>query len=187
MSKKPSRRERRQTREQTERKKQLLNRQNIFAPTEKAIQDIKEATDAFSEQEIAQPKKNKKKKSLSTILLMAVIAIGIYMTFEMARQMTSEQKDLGQVLTEIVPVLFVIFILSVICIFLLDSLKYLIIMYSTTGKLYPLAALKVCLLGRYYDNITPFATGGQPMQIYYLYKKGFSGGLSGAVVGIKYT
>ena len=41
-------------------------------------------------------------------------------------------------------------------------------------------------MGKYYDNITPFASGGQPFQIHYLHKKGFSGGESTAVIFIKF-
>ena len=33
-------------------------------------------------------------------------------------------------------------------------------------------ARRTVILGRYYDNITPAAIGGQPFQIYYLHKKG---------------
>lgn len=33
-------------------------------------------------------------------------------------------------------------------------------------------AWRVVLLGRYYDNITPAAVGGQPFQIYYMHKNG---------------
>jgi hypothetical protein len=44
----------------------------------------------------------------------------------------------------------------------------------------------VHLLGKYYDNITPFGTGGQPMQIYYLHRKGYSGGDASAIVLIRY-
>ncbi len=42
-------------------------------------------------------------------------------------------------------------------------------------------AIKVSLLGRYYDRITPWATGGEPFQIAYLVSGGLSLGDSGAV------
>lgn len=35
--------------------------------------------------------------------------------------------------------------------------------------------------GKYYDNITPMGAGGQPFQMYYLKKHGYSAGVSGAV------
>lgn len=40
---------------------------------------------------------------------------------------------------------------------------------------------RTVLLGRYYDNITPAAVGGQPFQIYYMYKSGIKDGY-GAVI-----
>lgn len=40
---------------------------------------------------------------------------------------------------------------------------------------------RTVLLGRYYDNITPAAVGGQPFQIYYMYKCGIKDGY-GAVI-----
>lgn len=43
-------------------------------------------------------------------------------------------------------------------------------------------AWRVAMLGRYYDNITPGAIGGQPFQIYYMHKKsGLSRGHATAV------
>ncbi len=40
-------------------------------------------------------------------------------------------------------------------------------------------ARRTVILGRYYDNITPAAVGGQPFQVYYLHKNGeMTGGLA---------
>ncbi len=69
---------------------------------------------------------------------------------------------------------------------LFDCLKYAVVLKTTTGRFHIRESVKVAFLGKFYDNITPFAAGGQPMQIYYLHKKGFSGGVSSAVVLIKY-
>jgi hypothetical protein len=47
-------------------------------------------------------------------------------------------------------------------------------------------AFKTAVLGKYYDLITPFATGGQPFQIYYTNKYGIKGGESLSVVMSEY-
>ena len=43
-------------------------------------------------------------------------------------------------------------------------------------KLYPSQTFwnrfKICMLGQLFNNITPFSSGGQPMQAYYMYKDG---------------
>ena len=41
-------------------------------------------------------------------------------------------------------------------------------------------------LGKYYDGITPLATGGQPFQIYYLHKKDVPAGVATAVPLVKF-
>ena len=58
---------------------------------------------------------------------------------------------------------------------LVESAKYFSLIYINTKQLRPFLAFKVCALGKYYDNITPMATGGQPFQIYYLNKRGVNG------------
>ena len=47
--------------------------------------------------------------------------------------------------------------------------------HKTTGKHRPYLSLKTAILGKYYDNITPLGSGGQPFQIYYLTKGGVPG------------
>lgn len=42
-------------------------------------------------------------------------------------------------------------------------------------------AIRTVLLGRYYDNITPAAVGGQPFQIYYMKKAGYKNGYAAMI------
>ena len=133
------------------------------------------------------PKKDRKRSWIGKIFLLAAIAFGVVMMIQLANSMSSEQKTLGEVFAQLDPLFGTLTIVALLLILLIDASKYFIALSATTRKGHPLIALKVALLGRYYDNVTPFATGGQPMQIYYLHKKGFSGGLSAAVVFIKYA
>ena len=59
--------------------------------------------------------------------------------------------------------------------------KLVLIMNRTTGKSSWAVALRTVIMGRYYDNITPGAVGGQPFQIYYLTKNGYSAAESAAI------
>lgn len=52
------------------------------------------------------------------------------------------------------------------------SLRVNLLIKQETKRSRPFLSYKVCALGRYYDCITPMATGGQPFQIYYLNKRG---------------
>lgn len=68
-----------------------------------------------------------------------------------------------------------------------DVLKY-VLLNRTFGCSVGLArAAKLGLTGKYYECITPTATGGQPMQILYLHSCGVSGGKSSSVVMMKYN
>ncbi|MDD3411033.1 MAG: lysylphosphatidylglycerol synthase transmembrane domain-containing protein [Eubacteriales bacterium] len=47
-------------------------------------------------------------------------------------------------------------------------------------------ATYVSLIGFYYGNITPGASGGQPMQIYYMNKKGIPVGVGSSAISLKF-
>jgi len=70
-----------------------------------------------------------------------------------------------------------------------EIVKYLLVMKKTCGYARPRIAAESVLLGRYYDNVTPFGSGGQPFQIYYLNKAGLGAAQSATlpVVGFLTT
>ena len=55
---------------------------------------------------------------------------------------------------------------------LCDQFSFATLIHKSTKVYRPNLSYKVSAIGRYYDVITPFATGGQPFQIYYLSKYG---------------
>ena len=63
---------------------------------------------------------------------------------------------------------FACFIIAII----LEIYKYVLMMKKTCNKPNWKVARRTVLIGRYYDNITPAAIGGQPFQIYYMHKNG---------------
>ena len=103
----------------------------------------------------------------------------------------NKDKHFGEMFVEVftnVNVKYLLISLATLCaMILLDSLKYYTIMRATRVCAKYKTALTVGLLGKYYDYITPFASGGQPMQIYYLHKRGIGGGESSAVIFIKFA
>ncbi len=56
-----------------------------------------------------------------------------------------------------------------------EATKFYIMIRKATGQSKPYLSLKTAILGKYYDNITPLGSGGQPFQIYYLTKGGVPG------------
>ena len=127
-----------------------------------------------------------KRRWLFNFFLIAIIAIGVYLMFRITSEFNDTHKTLWDILNE-TDTLFAILALAVLIVILgSETMKYSVIMRALTGKSHFMLSLRTMFLGKYYDNITPFSTGGQPMQIYFLCKNGFAGGISGAVIMIKY-
>ena len=62
-----------------------------------------------------------------------------------------------------------------------ESLKYLLMMRSLGEKPSFRVAFETAALGKYYDCITPSGAGGQPFQIHWLHRHGYSDGASSAM------
>lgn len=60
-----------------------------------------------------------------------------------------------------------------------------IITQSLFEKQRPLDSLKVTMIGNFFNSITPFALGGQPMQVYVMVKDGVKPGHAASVLVIK--
>ena len=140
-------------------------------------------------QSVAEPlpeNPRKKKRWIGNVFFVASIALSLYIMYSFADSNDLEnQKSFWEIITQINVKYLLLSVASLVGIILLDSLKYYVIMRAARLKSGFGTAMKVGLLGKYYDNITPFSSGGQPMQIYYLHKKGIGGVESSAVVFIK--
>ena len=77
---------------------------------------------------------------------------------------------------------YVIFaLLSALLLYFFDSFKISLMLKTFTGKWNYKLSLHTSVLTKYYDNITPFASGGQPFAIYSLNKNGVKGGVAAAI------
>jgi uncharacterized protein (TIRG00374 family) len=59
-----------------------------------------------------------------------------------------------------------------------EGLKFFVLIKKTTGQKLLKLSLKTALMGKYYDNVTPFGSGGQPFQVYSLNQANISGGIA---------
>lgn len=62
-----------------------------------------------------------------------------------------------------------------------EALKRYIFIKVTLKKKLPLISFNSALMCKYYDNVTPLGSGGQPFEIYYLRKKGLPIGISSGI------
>lgn len=132
--------------------------------------------------------KKKKFGWLGMVLLLVVIGVGIYLMFKITELLPGGGiRDLGTVLQSININYLIISILLAISIPVLVMVEYSIVSRAVTKTVRHRVISKTTILGKYYDYITPFSTGGQPMQIHYLHKHNYSGAEASAIIFIRYS
>ena len=150
--------------------------------------EIEKLAKAVEEQSNINTKKKKWKTALKFILLAALIGLSIGLMFGLG-DYVNDGKTLGFVAmlkTTFSWQYFLVLIAAVLAYILFESLKYSYLLRISTGKWRLKNSIKVMLLGKYYDGITPLGTGGQPFQIYYLHKRQVPAGVATAVPLVKY-
>ena len=139
------------------------------------------------EVEVQEPKK-KKYGWVGMILLLAVIGLGIYLMFKITEILPGGGiKEIGPVIANMDYRYFLISIALAIAIPLLIVVEYSLVDHAIRRKINPKATTKMTFVGKYYDYITPFSTGGQPMQIHTLHKHKYDGATASAIVLIRYS
>ena len=161
-------------------KKSYHNDMDLFSILKILPHDVYQDADINSiaienEQLTVKPKKRKKKfnkqiLSWAFILLNIVLVIIIFNS-----TMEGGIRPFSELIAEAPYYRFLFLGLGIMCVVLLiEGLKFLFLIRHNTGRWRPIIALKVAVIGRYWDNITPFGSGGQPFQIYFMSKKGYS-------------
>lgn len=136
---------------------------------------------------VEKPKRSKKSKIIFNVILVALIGLGIYSLFGIVNEINpGEGATFSEVFGNASPWFMALLVVVVLGVMFLDCTKFCIIDKTVTGSYRFSSSIKTSFLGKYYDAVTPFSTGGQPMQIYYLNSKGISGGNSTAIVLIRY-
>ena len=126
----------------------------------------------------------KMKKSTWIFLLCNVLIIGAIIAYTF---MTQEVKPLSELFAEKPYYRFFSLALVVVgLIYISEAICYSILLKKTTGKFNFWLGLRVAIVGKYWDNITPFGSGGQVAQIAYIKGKGNSGDVATSVIIGKY-
>ena len=150
-----------------------------------ALIDPDAAQERLNEAEKKDPKK--KKKSFIWNLIFLIINV-LFMTFVLKSLLKeSAGSSLGEVIAQQGTKLYWL-IGAVVCflgLYLVSALNISVFLKNTTGKWRFWLSLKVAVLGKYYDYITPMAVGGQPSQILNLIKGGVTPGVATSIPVIK--
>lgn len=139
-------------------------------------------------------KKSKRKYIIFGLVTLVIIVLVVWLVVSLSQTLMQQEGGLAS-FEEIFSAMFgdwqrwIYFVAAIVLgglYFLFDTSKYTLINRAYHNKLGFKNNAKVALTGKYYEAITPLSTGGQPMQIYYLHKKGISGATSTSVIFVKY-
>ena len=170
------------------RKNVLKNKQDKFLPflleknikIEKKYAPYSKQTKALLDEQKAKKKaRNKKILSVGGLVLNLVI-LAVILIVQLSQNPTA-------VLTPEIDWRYMAVIIGlVVLISLIDATKIGILIKTSTKKTRAFLAYKTSALGRYYDNITPMSTGGQPFQIFYMNKRGVRGDIATGIPLVRY-
>ena len=145
---------------------EYLKQRNIKAQQEK--QQIVEA-----EQQVAKRKSKKSKLRTFLTFLFNILIVGGVLYYQLSKE---GAISIGELLSFKLNYWFLaVAVLLYWLMIFLESLRFnLLIKNSPHRRSRPFLSYKLVALGKYYDAITPMATGEQPFQMFYLSKRGLS-------------
>lgn len=150
--------------------------------------DVEKLTAQIEAKSGRNTKAQKRKWWIKTGLMLLLIGLSVAIMFTLGNYLSSEgTKSFTETVRGINLPMFGMFVLSLLLFMTFESLKYAYLLKISTGKFRFRNSVKTMFLGKYYDGITPLATGGQPFQIYYLHKKDIPAGVATAVPLVKFT
>lgn len=135
-------------------------------------------------QQTGEHKKVKLKESTKKILNVSfiVLTLGI-MLFIVLKN--NEMSDIISVLESIKVKWVLGCLFCLLAYYTTGSLGTYLYLRKEKNRITFFSALKTAIIGAYYSNITPGASGGQPMQVYHLNKKGVSVGVGSSALSVK--
>lgn len=137
------------------------------------------------DEKVAKPK-SKKKKIWSIISLLLNVSLVILVFYNFAKEQGGIQP-LSTLFANHPKWMFLWIALGLYFVTVLfNTFKFSFLIKNRTGKFRFWFSLKLATIGRYYDLVTPLGTGGQPFEIYYLKKNGYSGDTATAIPLAKY-
>ena len=125
-------------------------------------------------------------KSRTKMLLNYALILGTLLIVVIIGIRGQEFDHLGEVLRAIHPIALLPCLLLWMFYVLADGLSFHHYLGLHGHRVSLPYAVFICLAGQYYSNVTPGASGGQPMQVYYMRKKGIPVGVGTSAVTVQF-
>ena len=129
---------------------------------------------------------NSKKTAKKRWLLVKIIAfiliacLSVFLIFGITKEFNGEMMDFNTMIKSINVKYLILTLLSIFLLLGIDVIIFSTLIRSATGNI-------GFRESKFYDNVTPFALGSQPMQVYYLHQKGYNTGVATGIVVTKFV
>lgn len=175
----------------------IINFENIEITDDREVTDYSETTggdngtnsatkeiqERIEHLQSVSPEKKRKKRIRNIIFLLFNIVV-LVLVFVLNPPATDE--SIVDVLLSTNGWYLLLAIATFVVVLLSEALIFSYLIKITTGRWRFKLSTKTALVGRYYDNITPLATGGQPFQMYTMNKAGVPGAVATSLPLVKY-
>ena len=158
--------------------------ESVIDLSEEVIQSEEEHKEVIPNSDEAPKTKSFSKKALLTILFILLNAVAIMATALMDFGGDRQIEPIGTVMGTFLDnwlygaIAIGLFFLALIC---EGSKRAVLLTASLKHKGLFKLGINTAVISKYYDYITPFGTGGQPMEIYYMRKKGVPGSIASGI------
>ena len=160
-----------------------ISEQSIQEIIEKQENDQKQIDEA--EQHVAKQKSKKSKLSNFLFFMLNILIVGGILIYQLTSQ---EVMPLSTLISSGIHFDFLVYTFILFAVYMIfESIRMNIFIKKASGRSRPYLSYKSHALGRYYDVITPLASGGQPFQILYLKGRGISASSSISITMGKYV
>lgn len=156
------------------------NQEEEIRKTQEIIINENVINHAIKESEFKEKSKRNNKKNLFGLIFVFVnIILVVVLGFTSFNKSNNTEATLGEMFNtwmsgSNVIYFFIAMVLGLLAL-VAEALKFFVMIKKTTKKNMLGLSIKSAIMGKYYDNITPLGSGGQPFQIYYLAKGGVPG------------
>jgi glycosyltransferase 2 family protein len=120
-------------------------------------------------------------KGLRIAIILSLIILSILIL------LTLDVEKLLELIQNTKPIYLLILILMILFNWIFAGLQIKLLVTTVGSRLSLLESISVYLSGAFVSNVTPFATGGGPFQVYFLHNKGVNIGQSSMIILIQFV
>ncbi len=136
-----------------------------------------------AEQSVSKQKGKKKKIWNAIFFIINIVVVCGILYYQITHENISSFSELKGLSFYFLPILLIIFAVVMI----LDAYRTNLFLKKSGNRSRPYLCYKMCAVGRYYDNITPMSSGGEPSQIFYMSHRGLDASSSISVPMARYV